>query len=131
MQVLREHPPPSMLFMALRSPIVLTSPPRSRTRPAPVTTTTRTFGSACPYSSACWHAFMHRPPNALKRSGRFSLKVATPASSQVKRISGSSFVIAGGLPKTIDGVRMRAQNSTLWITFSLQNFTAMRAPLPA
>ena len=62
---------------ALASCMALTSPPAQKPLPAPVMTITRTSASSIACVSAAIRSSRRLPPSALRRSGRFSVSVAT------------------------------------------------------
>src|SRR5947207_4527138 len=67
------------------SAMALTSPPAQKPRPAPVTTTTPTLPSSARRGSASSSASSIAPDIALSRSGRFSVRVATPSLTDSSR----------------------------------------------
>ena len=62
---------------ALASLMALTSPPAQKPFPAPVMTITLTSGSALARVTASKRSSLRVPPRALRRSGRFRVRVAT------------------------------------------------------
>jgi hypothetical protein len=68
------------------------SPPVQKALPAPVSTTTFTFGSVSQRSRISPQRLIMSLVNALYFSGRLSVIVATPCSSVSNRISDSAVI---------------------------------------
>src|SRR3954447_15292704 len=77
------------------------SPPAQKARPAPVTTITRASGSASAVAMHHRYSAAMRPVHALRRSGRLSVTVATPAAVSYRTARSSmarSCQTAGSAP---------------------------------
>lgn len=71
----------------VRPPMPLTSPPAQKLDPAPVISTQRTAGSSATRAIVRRSAGEIVSPSALRTSGRFRVRVATPSSSSASRWS--------------------------------------------